>query len=42
MRTAWYRRPNAKESPTQELHPDLILSTLTGAAPALMATTLRA
>jgi FMN phosphatase YigB (HAD superfamily) len=38
MRTAWYQRPNAKESPSAELYPDTIVSTLSGSAPALLAT----
>ena len=36
MRTAWYQRPNAKESPTMELSPDLIVLAMGGSAPALL------
>jgi FMN phosphatase YigB (HAD superfamily) len=36
MRTAWYRRPNAKESPSMELAPDVIVTSMGGAAPALL------
>jgi putative hydrolase of the HAD superfamily len=37
MRTAWYQRPNTKETPNLELNPDLIVSSLNGAATALLA-----
>lgn len=36
MRTAWYRRSNARETPSLETTPDLIVTTLQGAAPALL------
>jgi HAD superfamily hydrolase (TIGR01549 family) len=35
MRTAWYRRPGAKETPSPALMPDLIVPTMLGIAPAL-------
>lgn len=35
MRTAWFRRPGAKETPTPELMPDLIVPSMAGIAPAL-------
>lgn len=38
MRAAWYQRPAATDVPTAELAPDLIVSTMAGAAPALIAT----
>lgn len=37
MRTAWYQRPGAKESPSPELMPDLIVPSMGGIAPALVA-----
>lgn len=37
MRTAWYQRPGAKESPTPELMPDLIVASMAGISPALVA-----
>lgn len=37
MRTAWYRRPSAKELPTPELKPDLIVPSMVGIAPSLAA-----
>lgn len=37
MRTAWYQRPNATESPTADLMPDLIVPSMAGIAPALAA-----
>jgi FMN phosphatase YigB (HAD superfamily) len=36
MRTAWYQRPNAIESPSSELAPDLIVFAMGGSAPALL------
>ena len=36
MRTAWYQRPNAKEYPSAELAPDLIVCAMGGVAPALL------
>jgi FMN phosphatase YigB (HAD superfamily) len=36
MRTAWYQRPNAKETPTAELAPDLIVTSMAQAAPDLL------
>jgi FMN phosphatase YigB (HAD superfamily) len=38
MRTAWYQRPAAREFPSSELAPDLIVTSLHGAAPALLET----
>lgn len=37
MRTAWYQRPGAKESPSPELMPDLIVPSMAGIASALTA-----
>ncbi len=37
MRTAWYQRPGAKEAPSPELMPDLIVQSMGGIAPALVA-----
>jgi putative hydrolase of the HAD superfamily len=42
MRTAWYRRPNAKESPSNEFAPSLIATSMSGVAPALLETLSRA
>lgn len=36
MRTAWYRRSDAKDAPSGELSPDLIVSSMENAAPALL------
>lgn len=36
MRTAWYRRSNARDVPTAELSPDVIVTSMTGVAPALL------
>lgn len=36
MRTAWYQRPNAKETPSAELTPDLIVTSMQRASPALL------
>ncbi len=36
MRTAWYRRPDAKDAPSSELAPDLIVPSMENAAPALI------
>lgn len=38
MRTAWFRRPNAKEQPSNDLAPALIVPTMAGIAPELLAT----
>ena len=37
MRTAWYQRPGARELPTQDLMPNLIVQSMGGIAPALVA-----
>lgn len=37
MRTAWYRRTGAKEAPSAELMPDLIVPSMAGIAPSLTA-----
>jgi FMN phosphatase YigB (HAD superfamily) len=37
MRTAWYQRPGARETPSPELMPDLIVPSMSGIAPALTA-----
>ena len=37
MRTAWYQRPGAKETPSAELMPDLIVPSMAGIVPALTA-----
>jgi FMN phosphatase YigB (HAD superfamily) len=37
MRTAWYQRAGAKEQPTPELMPDLIVPTMAGISPSLVA-----
>lgn len=37
MRTAWYQRPNAKESPSSVLAPDLVFTSMESAPPALIA-----
>lgn len=37
MRTGWYRRPDAKDTPSPELMPDLIVPTMAGIAPSLTA-----
>lgn len=42
MRTAWYQRPDAKDLPTAELAPDLIVTAMRGAAPHLLETLQRA
>jgi FMN phosphatase YigB (HAD superfamily) len=42
MRTAWYRRPNAKDSPSNEFAPSLIATSMCGVAPALLETLSRA
>ena len=36
LRTAWYQRPDAKDAPSAELSPDLIVTSLATAAPALL------
>jgi putative hydrolase of the HAD superfamily len=36
MRTAWYQRPNAKEMPSAELAPNLIVTSMADAAPAML------
>ncbi len=36
MRTAWFRRSGAKETPTPEMRPDLIVPSMGGIAPALV------
>ncbi len=36
MRTAWYRRPDAKDSPSPELMPELIVPSMSGIAPVLL------
>lgn len=42
MRTAWYQRPNAREVLSAELAPDLIVTSMGGATPALLENLLRA
>lgn len=42
MRTAWYQRPAVRDLPSAELAPDLIVTTMEGAAPALLETLTRA
>jgi FMN phosphatase YigB (HAD superfamily) len=37
MRTAWYQRPGAKEQPSAELIPNLIVTSMAGIAPSLTA-----
>lgn len=36
MRTAWYQRPNTRETPSAELAPDLIVTSMQRASPALL------
>lgn len=36
MRTAWFRRPDARDAPSSDLSPDLIVSSMDNAAPALL------
>ncbi|MCA9859528.1 MAG: HAD family hydrolase [Thermomicrobiales bacterium] len=38
MRTAWYQRPDARDTPTPERMPDLIVPSLVNAAPLLLST----
>jgi FMN phosphatase YigB (HAD superfamily) len=41
MRTAWYQRPAARDAPSAELSPDLIVTSMDGAAPAIVETLAR-
>jgi len=36
MRTAWYQRPSARELPSADLSPDMIVTSLNGAAPMIL------
>ena len=38
MRTAWYQRPAARELPSADLSPDMIVTSLNGAAPMMLET----
>lgn len=42
MRTAWFQRPNTRESPSTELSPDLVVTSMGDTTPALLEALLRA